>query len=378
MGVDREFQIFAKPVGALCNLRCSYCYYLGKKDLYPDDSSCLMTDRILEKYIAQHIEASGDQTILFSWHGGEPMMAGLDFFRKVVAFQKKHIPSDRNVINGIQTNGTLINDDWCRFFYEEGFIAGISIDGPGDFHNSNRRTRNNEHSLDRVLKGLTLLQKNNVPFEILCVVSSKNSGYPLVIYDFIKQLAASYITFLPLVTRHVSSGNGVTADTVPAEKFGTFLSAVFDEWAEKDIGRIKIQVFEEAVRTAFNFEHTLCIFKSRCGGVPVVEHNGDFYSCDHYVDKDHLQGNISNITLSEMLDSPGQRAFGDKKLLTLPRYCIDCEVKAMCNGECPKNRFINTPDGEPGLNYLCAGYKIFFNHIRPFVEAVRSTAADAK
>lgn len=373
MDIDREFQVFAKPAGPLCNLRCSYCYYLGKKDLYPGDGSLIMNDNTLEKYITQHIEASCDQTILFSWHGGEPMIAGLEFFKKVVCLQKKHTPSGRNVMNGIQTNGTLINDEWCRFLSDEGFIAGISIDGPGDFHNFNRKTSDMSPALDRVLRGYTLLQKYKIPAEILCVVSSSNAGFPLVIYDFFKQLDARYLTFLPLVIRQKSTGDGVSPGSVEPEKFGAFLSAIFDEWVEKDIGRVKIQIFEEALRSAFDQEHTLCIFKPRCGGVPVVEHNGDFYSCDHFVDSDHCLGNINDRKLADLLDSPGQKAFGDAKLLTLPRYCINCEVRSMCNGECPKNRFINTPEGEPGLNYLCPGYKIFFNHCLPFIEALRVT-----
>ncbi len=373
MGIDRQFQVFTKPVGPLCNLRCSYCYYLGKKDLYPDGSSFLMDDNILEKYIKQHIEASCDQTVLFSWHGGEPLMAGLEFFRKVVAIQKKHTPSGRNVMNGVQTNGTLINDEWCSFFSDEGFIAGISIDGPGDFHNFFRRSGDRGTTLDRVLNGYALLQKYKIPVEILCVVSSSNEGFPLVIYDFFKQLDVRYLTFLPLVVRQESSGKAVSPGSVQPEKFGSFLSAIFDEWVEKDIGRIKIQIFEEAIRSAFDQEHTLCILRDRCGGVPVVEHNGDFYSCDHFVDSAHLLGNLNDRNLAELLDSPEQKAFGDAKLVTLPRYCVNCEVRTMCNGECPKNRFINTPDGEPGLNYLCSGYKIFFSHCQPFIEALRIT-----
>jgi uncharacterized protein len=371
MDLDREFQIFAKPIGPLCNLRCSYCYYLDKTDIYPGSGAFRMNDETLEKYIFQHTEASGDQPIMFSWHGGEPLMAGLDFYRKVVIIQKKLKPLGRTVMNGIQTNGTLIDDKWCRFFAEEGFIAGISIDGPGEFHNARRQTPDRKNSLDRVLNGYALLQKYRIPTEILCVVNSGNVGYPLVIYDFFRQLDARYLTFLPLVERQPASANGVSPDTVPAEKFGSFLSDIFDEWVEKDIGRIKIQVFEEAARSAFNQEHTLCIFKVNCGGVPVVEQNGDFYSCDHYVDADHLLGNIYNRDLADLLDSPEQKAFGEAKSLTLPRYCIECEVKAMCNGECPKNRFIKTPEGESGLNYLCPGYRLFFTHCLPFIEAIR-------
>lgn len=367
---SREFQVFAKPVGAVCNLNCSYCYYLGKKNLYPDSGSILMADDILEKYIVQHIEASTEDIITFSWHGGEPLLAGIDFFKKVLKFQSKYKPVGSTIINGIQTNGTLLNDKWCRFLSAEKFVVGISIDGTDDLHNRNRRTKDNQHTFQKVIKGYKLLKSYGVLPEILCVVNSENVKSPIVVYNFIKQLGAAYLTFLPLVERLPDSQSGVSSNSVPSVEFAMFLSAIFDEWLEKDIGTIKVQIFEEAARTAFNQDHTLCIFKENCGGVPVVEHNGDFYSCDHYVDNEHLLGNINEHQLSYFLDSDAQKSFGQAKSNTLPQYCLGCEVINMCNGECPKNRFVSTPDGEPGLNYLCIGYKYFFNHCRPFVEAI--------
>jgi uncharacterized protein len=367
------FQIFIKPVGAICNLGCTYCYYLNKIDFYQGDGSFRMSDDILEKYIKQHIETSYDEPVFFSWHGGEPLLAGIDFYRKAVALQKKYLPPGRSAINGIQTNGTLIDDEWCRFFKTEKFILGISIDGPEYYHNKHRLTTTGEPTLSWVLKGFGLLREYGIASEVLCVVSFHNSGNPLEIYNFIKGLGARYITFLPLVERDYSKASGVSDKSVKPEDFGRFLSVIFDEWTEHDIGRIKIQIFEEALRRAFNQEHTLCIFKTECGGVPVVEHNGDFYSCDHYVDSEHLIGNIKDTTLSDLLESPRQKEFGMAKSKTLPCYCIDCDVRDMCNGECPKNRFILTPDGEPGLNYLCAGYKLFFNHCMPFIEVLRKT-----
>jgi uncharacterized protein len=370
---DCEFQIFVKPVGPLCNLSCRYCYYIGKKDLYPGNNSPLMKDDILEKYIIQHIQASSGNIINFSWHGGEPLLAGIDFYRKVIDLQHQHKPSGSLIVNGIQTNGTLIDEEWCRFLSSEKFIVGMSIDGPGGMHNKNRRTNENGTSLQMALSGFELLKKYGVIPEILCVVNSANVRYPLIIYNFFKELGAKYITFLPLVIFQPGAVSGVSRLSVPSEEFGIFLSAVFDEWAENDIGEIKIQIFEEAARTAFNQEHTLCILKENCGGVPVVEHTGDIYSCDHYVNPDHLLGNIRDHSLAYFLDSDRQKAFGRAKSLTLPQYCIDCEVKAMCNGECPKNRFITAPNGEQGLNYLCSGYKYFFNHCRPFVDAIRTT-----
>jgi uncharacterized protein len=368
--VSREFQIFAKPVGAVCNLSCSYCYYLGKKNLYPSGDHFIMADDLLETYIVQHIKATTDNIITFSWHGGEPLMAGINFFRKVVIFQNKHKPAGSTICNGIQTNGTLLNDEWCRFLKKEGFTVGISIDGPGEFHNNNRRTRDDGKTLPAVLRGYKLLQKHGIIPEILCVVTAENVKSPVIVYNFLNQLKPEYISFLPLVEPEKDSPTGASKNSVPSYEFGIFLSTIFDEWVEKDIGRLKIQIFEEAARTAFGQEHTLCIFKVNCGGVPVVEHNGDFYSCDHYVDNDHQLGNIKEHSLSYFLDCEKQIAFGHTKSKTLPKYCTGCEVRPMCNGECPKNRFINAPDGEPGLNYLCSGYKYFFTHCRPFVEAI--------
>lgn len=366
----REFQIFAKPAGSACNLRCSYCYYLSKRDLYPGISSFCMEENILEQYIIQHIEATTEQVIFFSWHGGEPLLAGIEFYRKAVKFQSKHKPEDKVILNGIQTNGTLIDAAWSRFLSENNFAVGISLDGPMQFHNIFRRTKNDGQTWQGVMNGLQLLRKDGIVPEILCVVNSQNVRQPLEVYNFFKQLGTRYITFIPLVKHDPGSITGVSDESVPAEAFGNFLCQVFDEWVGNDIGNMKIQIFEEAARSAFNQDHTLCIFKETCGGVPVIEYNGDFYSCDHFVDKDHLLGNIKNNSLTFFIDSKRQKEFGMIKSVKLPRYCMECEVRQMCNGECPKNRFILTPDGEANLNYLCKGYKTFFNHIRPFVEAI--------
>ncbi len=366
----REFQIFIKPVGAVCNLGCSYCYYLEKKSLYEGNSDFLMTDEILEKYVIQHISATTEKVITFSWHGGEPLLAGIDFYKKVVEFQKLYCPSGSKIQNGIQTNGTLLNEEWCRFLSDENFTVGISIDGPAEFHNRFRVTRDGKMSYDKVLKGFNLLKKYGIIPEILCVINAENVDHPKEIYNLFKTLEAKYIAFLPLVESNSESSSGVTEKSVPAESFGQFLCTIFDEWVENDIGRIKIQIFEEAVRTAFNQDHTLCIFKKNCGGVPVVEHTGDFYSCDHYVNSSNMLGNINDHSLAYFLDSKRQKEFGLIKSQSLPQYCLNCEVLSMCNGECPKNRFISSPDNEPGLNYLCPGYKLFFNHCRPFVDAI--------
>lgn len=367
---SREFQIFAKPTGSICNLGCRYCYYLKKEHLYPKGESFRMTDDILETFIVQLINASPDPVIRFSWHGGEPTVLGLDYFRKVVALQRKHQPPRQRITNDIQTNGILLDEEWCRFLEAEGFTVGFSLDGPQEMHDTYRVTRGQKPTYEQVMCGYSLLQQHRVSCDILCVVHAQNVEYPTQVYRFFKQIKAQYVSFIPLVEPHSDVENGVSCRTVPARAFGAFLCTIFDEWKRQDIGRVIVQIFEESAKTAFEQEHALCIFRKTCGDVPVIEHNGDFYSCDHFVDKEHLLGNISEMPLVELIDSPKQRAFGQAKLNTLPRYCRECEVLAMCHGGCPKDRFLQTPDGEAGLNYLCEGYKRFFNYCRPFVAAL--------
>jgi len=365
-----DFQVFIKPVGARCNLKCSYCYYMDKGDIYESDVKSVMNDETLENCIRQHFLASSGETVLFTWHGGEPLLAGIDFYEKALSVQKRYLPQGKSFLNGIQTNGTMITKEWCEFFSASGFVVGISIDGPEIFHDTMRHTAHQRGSFERTFAGYTLLREYGVNPEILCVVSACNVRYPLEIYDFFKTHGANYITFLPLVEKMDMRSGQVSPESVPSFEFGLFLAAIFDEWLKKDIGAVKIQIFEEALRTAFHQEHSLCIFRERCGGVPVIEHNGDFYPCDHFVDKNRVLGNINEYPLDYFLNDPAQKAFGDVKLNTLPRYCIRCEVKKMCNGECPKNRLITSPDGEPGLNYLCEGYQYFFKHCKPFINSV--------
>jgi uncharacterized protein len=366
----QAFQVFVKPFGSLCNLNCDYCYYLEKKELYPESTSFRMPGILLEEYIVQHIEASSEAEIRFSWHGGEPTLLGLEYFRSIVDMQRKHLPADRSIANGIQTNGTLLDDEWCRFFAAEDFYVGLSLDGPQDLHDRFRLDRKGTPSFEQTVRGYELLQQHGVDTDILCVVNSENVKHPSRVYRFFKQIGAQYVSFLPLVEKQPDTETGVSSRTVPADAFGEFLCTIFDEWLEQDIGQIKIQIFEEAARTAFELEHSLCIFRQTCGDIPVIEHNGDFYSCDHYVDAEHRLGNIIETPLAELLNRRAQRAFGKAKLDTLPYCCRVCEVFAMCNGGCPKNRFLQTPEGEAGLNYLCAGYKRFFTHSRFFVSEV--------
>jgi uncharacterized protein len=368
-GMD-DFQVFVKPVGALCNLACSYCYYLDKQDIYQEETNFRMADDLLEAYIIQHINASAGPDMFFSWHGGEPTLAGMQFYRKVVDLQRKHQPKNCRIVNGIQTNGTLLDDEWCKFLKDNNFIVGISLDGPENFHSVNRFHNKGISCFEEVMRGYQLLAEYGIPCEILCVVHSANVNFPLEVYRFFKSLDARFITFLPLVEKRTDGTGLVSERSVPGKAFGEFLCAIFDEWKASDIGNIKVQIFEEALRTAFKLDHSLCIFKETCGRVPVVEFNGDFYPCDHYVNAENRLGNILSTSFAELLESPAQQAFGQAKLDSLPQYCLKCEVREMCNGACPKDRFISTPDGEPGLNYLCEGYKLFFNHSKPFAEQV--------
>jgi uncharacterized protein len=365
---SHDFQIFVKPTGAICNLGCDYCYYLNKEDLYPESRSYRMPADILETYIVEHIRTAPQTTIRFSWHGGEPTLLGVDYFRKIVALQRKYCPPDRQISNGIQTNGTLLDADWCRFLTSEGFGVGLSLDGPQHMHDRHRVTKRRGSTFEQTMRGCELLRQHNVYTDILCVVNADNVRYPIEVYQFFKQIGAAFIAFLPLVERQPDSPGSVSDRSVSPEAFGSFLCKIFDEWKSRDIGQIKVEIFEEASRTAIGQEQTLCIFRRTCGDIPVIEHNGDVYACDHFVDKAHLLGNITATPLVDMLESARQKAFGRAKQNTLPRYCRSCEVRNLCNGECPKNRFIPTPDGEPGLNYLCAGYKHFFNHCRPFLD----------
>jgi uncharacterized protein len=362
---QRDFQVFAKPVGARCNLRCEYCYYLPRGNAGPG----FIPDDIVERYIVQHIQAAAGSEIRFSWHGGEPSLYGLDGFRRIRALQRKHCPNGCRIVNGIQTNGWLLDDAWCRFLAEEGFLVGLSLDGRASDHDRFRVTPRGAPTHARVMRAWERLRAHGAAVECLCVVHAENAGHPRELYDYFRGIGVRYLTFLPLVER--SPDGGVSERSLSADAWGEFLCAIFDAWLDRDIGRIKIQIFEEAARTAFGLEHSLCIFRKTCGRVLVLESNGDLYSCDHFVAPQYRLGNIAESTLAVMLDGPRQQNFGRLKESSLPRQCLRCEVREMCNGGCPKNRFIRAADGEPGLNYLCAGYRRFFRHCRPFVETLR-------
>ena len=364
--VSREFQIFAKPIGAVCNLDCAYCYYLKKEHLYPESKSFRMSDEVLEAYIVQQIEIAPGADVLFSWHGGEATLLGLEYFRRIVELERRHCPAGKRIANSIQTNGVLINEEWCEFFKAENFGVGLSLDGPSALHDDYRVTKGQNPTHRQVMQSYRMLRRHGIPVDLLCVVHAQNVKQPLDVYRFFKEIGAQYLSFIPLVEMKQDLLGGVTERSVPAAAFGEFLCAIYDEWVRHDMGRIIVQVFEEAARPAYGLRHSLCIFRPTCGDVPVIEHNGDFYQCDHFVTPEHRLGNLLTTPLDEMIDSPAQEAFGLAKQQTLPRYCRECEVLEMCNGGCPKDRIIQTPDGERGLNYLCAGYRRFFNHCRPY------------
>lgn len=325
---------------------------------------------LLESYIVQHIAASPDEIIRFSWHGGEPTILGVEYFRKIVDLQHRHRPAGRTIANGIQTNGTLLDDRWGRFLAAESFAVGLSLDGPRGIHDRHRLRRDGRSAFKETRRGLEVLKRHGLPYDVLCVVGAHNVRFPAEVYGFFKEIGAAYVSFLPLVAPRPGAPGGVSPESVPADAWGDFLCAVFDEWLAGDIGRTKVQIIEEAARTAFGLDHSLCIFRPVCGDIPVLERNGDLYACDHFVDEAHRLGNIRETPLARLLESPALRGFGRAKLEGLPHVCRECEVREMCNGECPKNRFTRAPDGEPGLNYLCPGYKKFFGRIRPFVAAV--------
>ena len=364
-----DFQVLVKIAGRNCNLRCRYCYYLPHGRL----GETGLSDDLLEIYIRQHIEASRDDVIGFSWHGGEPILYGIDGFRKIVSLQKKYCPTGRRILNGIQTNGILLNDEWCEFLAREQFIAGLSIDGPEHFHDCNRVTTAGEPTHCRVLESLARLKQYGVTVECLCVVHAGNVRQPEEVYEFFRSLGIRWLTFLPLV--EILPDGSVDERSVSSKGWGEFLCTIFDKWLDRDIGNIQIQLFEETARAAFGIERSLCILRKTCGGVPILDSRGNMYCCDHFIGPEYLLGNIRELTLADMLDSDRQRSFGLAKFQQLPAKCLKCPVLDMCNGGCPKDRVLLSEDCEAGLNYLCTGFKRFFLHARPFVQALAQVQA---
>ena len=361
------FHLLAKPTGAICNLDCTYCFFLSKEALYPG-SKFRMTDEVLEDYLRQYIEAQQIPEVTISWQGGEPTLMGLEFFQKSVELVEKYKKPGMQVSYAMQTNGTKLDDAWGEFLKAHNFLMGISIDGPPAIHDYYRKDKGGRGSFDQVKRGLDFLKKHKVDFNILCTVHAGNGDRPLDVYRYFRdELAAEFIQFIPIVERDnktgFQEGARVTKRSIQSKQYGQFLSAIFDEWIKADVGRVYVQIFDVALGAWYGQPPSLCIFAPTCGNALALEHNGDLYSCDHFVEPNYFLGNIQEENMLELVASEQQRKFGRDKLDTLPRYCHECEVRFMCNGGCPKNRFIQTPDGEVGLNYLCAGYKHFFNHI---------------
>jgi len=329
---------------------------------------------VLRSFIRQHIAAhSHVPEIHFAWQGGEPTLLGLDFFERVVALQRKYLPAGCRVTNSIQTNGLLLDDAWGCFLKEQGFLVGISIDGPPDLHDRFRVDKSGRPTFDRVARGLEIVQRHGVEYNVLTCVHCHNVDQPLEVYRFLKSLGARFIQFIPIVGRASPTSSGATPTSVGAEQYGRFLTSVFDEWLYNDVGEVFVQIFDVALGIWALAQSSLCVFAETCGYALVLEHNGDLFSCDHFVTPDHRLGNLKDVPLVKMVDSPQQQRFGQAKLDSLPAYCRACDVRFACNGGCPKNRFALTPEGEPGLNYLCPGYQHFFHHIAPVMQ--RMTAA---
>jgi len=322
-----------------------------------------MPDKVLEEYIKQTIAAHNVPEVTFAWQGGEPTILGLDFFKKALAMQKKYQKPGMFVGNTIQTNGTLLDDRWCEFLSQNHFLVGISIDGPQRLHDSNRRDISGTGTFDRAIQGLFLLKKHGIEFNILCAVNQMNGDHPIEVYRFFRdEIGAQFIQFIPVVERDPVSGKA-TPESVRSDQFGNFLIAVFDEWVRRDVAKVYVQHFDTSLANWYGEQHGICVFSPTCGQAMVIEHNGDIYSCDHFVDRDHLIGNIMNKSLRGIIASPLQLQFGLNKRDTLPGFCQKCQFLFACYGECPKNRFNVSPDGEMGLNYLCDGYWRFFAHI---------------
>lgn len=374
--------VLAKPVGASCNLRCKYCYYLEKSHLYRNAPARVMSDELLERFVQEYIQAQTMSQVLFTWHGGEPLMRPLSFYRKAVALQEKYA-FGRQIDNTIQTNGTLLTDEWCEFFKEHNWLVGISIDGPQEFHDEYRRTASDKPSWQKVMRGIRLLRKHGVEWNAMAVVNDFNAGYPLEFYHFFKEMGAKYIQFAPVVERMAAHSDGrhlatlvdqecpVADFSVSPAQWGDFLCAIFDEWVRHDVGQTYVEIFDCTLANWVGERPGICVYAKECGHAGVMEFNGDVYSCDHFVFPEYKLGNIRDKTLVEMLYGEQQRQFSCLKHATLPKQCKECEWEFACHGECPKNRFVNDRYGNPGLNYLCSGYRHFYEHVAPYMDFMK-------
>ena len=370
------FHVLAKPTGAICNLDCKYCFFLSKEMLYPG-SRFRMADEVLEAYIRQYIKAQQVPEVSIAWQGGEPTLMGLDFFRRSVAYAQKYKKPRMSIQYSMQTNGTRLNDEWCEFFREHNFLIGLSLDGPPEMHDAYRVDKSGNPTSAQVIQAARLMQKHKVEFNILTTVHAANADYPLAVYRFLRdEIGTHFMQFIPIVERDnetgFQEGNRVTDRSVTAEQYSQFLMTIFDEWVRRDVGRIFVQLFDVALGAWIGQPGGLCVFATTCGHALALEHTGDLYACDHYVEPNYLLGNIKDTPMIELVASDQQRKFGQDKLDTLPQYCRACEVRFACHGCCPTNRFIYTTSGTPGLDYLFAGYNASFP---PIDEPMRMMAA---
>ena len=381
-----DFHVLAKPTGAVCNLDCKYCFFLSKEMLYPG-SRFRMADDLLETYIRQLLESQSSPDVIVGWQGGEPTLMGLEFFERSIVYVQQYKKPRQQVSYTLQTNGTRLDDAWCAFLKRHNVLVGLSVDGPRELHDAYRVDKRGQGSFDDVMRGFGCLNGYGVDVNVMCTVHAANADHPVEVYRFFRdELKTAFIQFIPIVERvteqllplanqgwgergsdprplHVLEGNHVTSRSVAPEQWGQFLIAIFDEWIKRDVGAVYVQMFDAALASWLGAPASMCIFSETCGSALALEHNGDVYSCDHFVEPKHLLGNIQQVHMLQLVTSEQQRTFGLVKRDTLPKYCRGCSVRFACHGECPKNRFISTPDGEPGLNYLCAGYKAFFTHI---------------
>ncbi len=362
------FHIIVKPIGSVCNLQCTYCYYLEKRNLYPGTKSFQMSDEVLENLTRQYIECHSETgcEVHFNWQGGEPTLLGIPFFQKAVELQQRHKPTHMKITNTLQTNGVLLNNEWARFLHDKDFLVGISIDGPERFHDRYRKDKNQKGSFQFARRGLEILQKYNVKFNVLTVVNNINGNHPEETYTFLKEIGAKFIQFIPIIER---ANNGkMRVESVGSRQWGKFLQRVFDCWLE-DVGNIFVQLFDGFLGLYLGFPSSLCIHAKTCGRAAAVEHNGDVYSCDHFVFREYLLGNIGDKNVAELLGEDFQKNFGEEKA-RISGHCLRCRYLAMCHGGCPAHRFAKPKGGGLLLNYLCEGFKLFFSHSLPYFRAM--------
>ena len=379
----KPLYVMLKPAGAHCNLACKYCYYLEKNNLYDKSHRHIMSDEMLEQFTREYIEAQTMPQVLFTWHGGEPLMRSIDFYKKALTLQKKYARG-RRIDNVIQTNGTMLTDEWCEFFAQNNWLVGISIDGPQEFHDHYRLTSTGNPSWQKVMHGIELLKKHHVEWNAMAVVNAYNANHPLEFYHFFKDNGCQYLQFTPIVERLTKHQDGRTlasladnkeiplADfSVTPEQWGSFLCAIFDEWVRNDVGKMFVEIFDCTLANWMGVLPGICAYSKNCGHAGVMEHNGDVYSCDHFVFPEYKLGNIRDHTLIEMLYGDKQHAFSRLKHTSLPRQCKECDMEFACHGECPKNRFEKDKYGEPGLNYLCKGYYQYYYHVAPYMDFMK-------